>query len=275
MRTQLSLALLTASLLLTPLPSAATPITFSASGALASDIQGSVDAFRTALGTQNPNVAGSFGSGRREINWDGVGDAFSAPNNFPANFFNSNSPRGVVFSTPGTGFQLSATAVSGTPVEFGNIDPSYTALFATFSAQRLFTPLGSTITDVKFFIPGSTAPAVTNGFGAVFTDVDQNVSSLEFFDLDNLSLGSFPVPTATGDQTLSFLGVRFTEGAIVSRVRITSGNSVLAAGNTADDLTVLDDFIYGEPVPVPEPASLSLVVLGSVALWRRVSRRRR
>ena len=36
--------------------------------------------------------------GRREINWDGVADGFAAPNNLPANFFNKNSPRGVVFA---------------------------------------------------------------------------------------------------------------------------------------------------------------------------------
>jgi hypothetical protein len=88
-------------------------VTFSASGAAAADITATVDAFRLDLGTLNPNVAGSFGSGRREINWDGVPDAFAAPNNLPANFFNVNSPRGVIFSTPGTGFQVSAN--SGVP----------------------------------------------------------------------------------------------------------------------------------------------------------------
>ena len=36
-----------------------------------------------------------------EINWDGVPDALASPNSFPANFFNVNSPRGTVFSTPG------------------------------------------------------------------------------------------------------------------------------------------------------------------------------
>src|SRR5438034_2159597 len=96
-------------------------VTFSASGANATDIQATVDSFRTASGALNPNVVGSLGTGRREINWDGVPDALSASNNLPANFFNVNSPRGVVFSTPGTGFQVSANAATATPVEFGNI----------------------------------------------------------------------------------------------------------------------------------------------------------
>src|SRR6266849_10534404 len=104
----------------------AAAITFSASGANPAAIQATVDAFRTSLGTLNPNVIGSFGTGRREINWDGVPDALSAPSNLPANFFNVNSPRGVVFTTAGTGFEVSATVASGTPVEFGNINTTYT-----------------------------------------------------------------------------------------------------------------------------------------------------
>src|SRR4029079_2011686 len=127
-------------------------VTFSASGANPAAIQSTVDNFRTALGTLNANVVGSFGSGRREINWDGVPDAFSAPNNLPANFFNVNSPRGVVFSGPGTGLQVSsATTDTGTgqpaAANFGNINPNYTATFQPFSTQRLFTALGSNVTD--------------------------------------------------------------------------------------------------------------------------------
>src|SRR6184192_2707225 len=93
---------------------AAAPITFSASGNSPAGIQATVDALRADLGTLNPNVAGSFGSGRREINWDAVPDAFAAPNLLPANFFNVNSPRGVVFTTAGTGFQVSANALNPT-----------------------------------------------------------------------------------------------------------------------------------------------------------------
>ena len=244
----------------------AVPIAISVGGANAAAIQSTVDAYRTSLGALNPNVAGSFGSGRREINWDGVPDALSAPNNLPANFFNSNSPRGVVFSTPGSGFQVSANAGIA-PVEFNNINAGYSALFGTFSPQRLFTALGSTITDVNFFVPGSATAATVSGFGAVFTDVDLPlVTSLQFFDQNNVSLGTYFVPPVVGNETLSFVGVLFTSER-VGRVRITSGNQILGGSETGD-LVVMDDFIYGEPLAVPEPAPLALLLagLGIVAL---------
>ena len=258
-------------------PANAATTVYNAAGANAAAIQGTVDSFRAGLGTLNPNVASSFGSGRREINWDGVPDALAAPNNLPGNFFNVNSPRGVVFSTPGTGFQVSANA-GITPVKFGNIDPNYPDIFATFSAQRLFTSLGSTITDVTFFVPGSTVAAVTRGFGAVFSDVDlANLSSVEYFDSSNVSLGNHFVQNVPGNQTLSFLGVTF-DAPVISRVRITSGNQILAFGNAATDIVVMDDFIYGEPVQarasVPDSgATLTLlgIALGGLGLAARKS----
>ncbi|MGZ5002289.1 MAG: PEP-CTERM sorting domain-containing protein [Chthoniobacterales bacterium] len=250
-------------------------VTFSASGANAAAIQATVDAFRSSLGTLNANVAGSFGSGRREINWDGVPSAFAAPNLLAANFFNVNSPRGVVFSTPGTGFAVSGAttdAGAGQPAaaNFGNIDPSYTATFAPFSAQRLFTAIGSNVVDVTFFVAGSATPALTTGFGAVFSDVDlANTTTIQLFDASNVSLGTFFVPNVAGaSQTFSFLGIQFPS-AIVSRVRITSGNIAPAAGATdqngaARDVVVMDDFIYGEPIP--EPATYVLLATGVMAL---------
>src|SRR5439155_23328060 len=56
----------------------------------------------------------------------------------------------------------------------------------------------------------------------------------------------------SGSQTFSFLGVSFPT-AVVSRVRITSGNTAPGAGATdqngdSRDVVVMDDFIYGEPV---------------------------
>jgi hypothetical protein len=255
----------------------AVPITFEASGPDAAAITPSVDAFRTDLGTLNPNVAGSFGTGRREINWDAVPDAFSAPNLLPNNFFNANSPRGAEFSTPGTGVAVSANAVNptNTPVRFGNIDPNYPSLFQVFSPQKLFTAIGSNIVDVNFFVPGSSTPALTHGFGAVFTHVTlPDTTSLMFFGPNNESLGTFFVLPFSGDQTFSFLGVDF--GSLeVSSVRITSGNVALAPGQLGPGVTVMDDFIYGEPNPVPGPivgAGLPGLILaggGLLAWWRR------
>src|SRR5438093_2176394 len=146
-RVTIALAALILSL---PAITMAAPVVFEASGSGPADIQAAVDEFRAFLGALNPNVPGSFSDGRREINWDGVPDAFAAPNNLPANFFNFNSPRGVVFGTPGTGFQVSANAGLSTPIKFGNLNANYPNIFQTFSPQRLFTALGSNVTDVNF-----------------------------------------------------------------------------------------------------------------------------
>lgn len=240
--------------LVAPFAGLAAAVTFSAAGPDPASIQGTVDAFRAALGTLNPNVAGTFGTGRREINWDGVPDQFAAPNNMPANFFNVNSPRGAVFTTGGTGFQVSANAVNptATPVEFGNLNAVYPGSFQTFSPQRLFTALGSNILDVNFFIPGSGVPASVSGFGAVFTDVDLPMStSLEFFDPNGVSLGIFFAPPA--NNGLSFVGVIFNAGERIARVRITSGNAALGAAvdDMVTDVVAMDDFIYAEPIVLP------------------------
>jgi hypothetical protein len=227
----------------------------SGTGTTAASITPARDAFRIDLG--GGTVAGANGlfsdgtGARREINWDGVPDGFAAPNNLPANFFNVNSPRGAVFSTPGTGFQVSANAGIA-PIEFDNLDPSYSSTFAPFSPQRLFTALGSNVVDVNFFVPGTTTAAVARGFGAVFTDVDlNNTTSIQFFDQTNSSLGTFFVPATVGSETFSFLGVSFPTN-VVARVRITSGNIAPGPGVTDQngdtrDVVVMDDFIYGEP----------------------------
>jgi hypothetical protein len=128
----------------------------------------------------------------------------------PANFFNVNSLRGVVFSTPGSGFQVSANA-GVAPVRFGNVNPNYPFLFQTFSPQRLFSAIDSNVIDVAFFVPGSNIAATKSAFGAVFVDVDlTNTTSLQFLDTANNSLGTFFA--AAGPEGLSFLGVQFNAG---------------------------------------------------------------
>ena len=241
------------------------------------------DGFRLDLGGGTVQGAnGSFGGVRREINWDGVPAAQAAPNNLAANFFNSNSPRGVIFSTLGTGFRVSGAttdAGAGQPAaqSFGDINPTYTATFGQFTAQRLFTAIGSNVTDVNFFIPGTATTATVTGFGSIFTDVDTaGTTTIQYFDQSNASLGTFIVPVATGSQGLSFLGVSFSGGTKVSRVQITSGNAVLGPpvnDGGATDLVVMDDFIYSEPVP--EPSTLGLCAAGLAGLLSARKRNRR
>jgi hypothetical protein len=221
-------------------------LVYSAAGPDPASITPTIDAFRSVLGTLNGNAVGSQSGGRREINWDGGGAAANATV-FPSPMVTFNSPpttRGAVFVTPGTGFEI-----SGQPTpEFGDLNATYPAIFTPFSAPRLFTALGSNITDTLFFVPGSDVPAVVKAFGAVFTDVDLPEStSIEFFDASGKALGKVFVPPA--NNGLSFVGVAF-EDLQIARVRITSGNiapgpGAIDGGNT--DVVVMDDFIYGEP----------------------------
>lgn len=232
------------------------------------------DAFRTAIGGGTVAGAnGSFGGIRREINWDGVPDSFADSNAMPANFFNVNSPRGAVFSTPGTGFLVSANAGLSTPVLFG-----FPSDFQTFSPQRLFTATSSNITDVNFFVPGTNTPATTTAFGVIFTDVEvAGLTHLDFFDLNNNLIFTHDALVG-GNQGLSFLGAIATGGEQIGRVRITSGlNTIISngvLGNPNDDVVVMDDFIFAETVAVPEPGTLALTGVG-VALVVVISRRRR
>ena len=217
-----------------------------AAGTSSAAIQSAVDAYRADLGNLNPNTPGSVGSGRREINWDGVPDALAAPNNLPPDFFNRNSPRGVIFNTPGRAVQVSANA-GVAPIEFDNLNPTYSSLFRTFSPQPLFTALGSNEVMVRLFIPGSSTPATTSGFGAVFTDVDRPGTRIAYFDAQGRRLAKFDVPVSPGNETLSFLGVHFRD-ARVAKVRITSGTAIPGQNETdRRDVVAMDDFIYGEP----------------------------
>src|SRR5919108_4837791 len=225
-------------------------VAYSATGIDAAGIQGVVDAFRTAVGSpNNGNTPGPLAGGRREINWDGGGAAANATV-FPIPMTNFNTPpvsRGAIFTTPGTGFEI-----SGQPTpEFSDLNPSYPLSFITFSSPRLFTPLGSNITDVLFFRPGTDVPATTNGFGAVFTDVDlPATTSIEYFNSEDESLGKVFVPSA--DNGLSFVGLVFSSER-VARVRITTGNTAPGPTETPGvvDVVVMDDFIYGEPLVGP------------------------
>ena len=241
------------------------PVVIQAAGSTAASIQSSVDAFRAALGNpNNGNNPGPLTSGRREINWDG-GNPNVLDTTAPVTPFNVFlNTRGSQFTTPGLG--LSQAPPSGGPqgglaVLFGN--PTYGKIFRTFSPSRLFTPVGSNITEGVFFIPGTNGlqPATVRGFGAVFTDVDQPDGSgpggkkgnrhastlIEYFGADGKLLFSSFVSASPGDGSLSFFGIVFND-ARIARIHIETGD--VAPGPNDDshhDIVMMDDFIYGEP----------------------------
>ena len=246
-------------------PAAAGFITFSASGVDAAAITPTVNAFRAAVGApNNANTPGPLFSGRREINWDGGGAATTSS---PTPFNGFQNIRGASFTTPGTGFLQAPPG--GLDTFFGRVDGLYDTIFEPFSQQRVFTPVGSTITDATFFIPGSggTAPATVSAFGVIFSDVDSiNVTSLQLFDEDGDSLGTFFAPGIGGSQTFSFLGLQGDAGERVARARITSGNVALNGTSTGNDQVVMDDFIFAEPRRIPEPATVLLMTVAIAGL---------
>ena len=244
----------------------APPVVFQAAGANAASIQSTVDAFRARLGDPNNlNNPGPLGlKGRREINWDGgnpnVLDTTAPVNPFVV-FLNT---RGSQFTTPGLG--LSQAPPSGGPqgglaVLFGN--PTYKHTFRAFSLSRLFTPVGSNITEASFSIPGTngTVPASVRGFGAVFTDVDQPdgvgagvahaSTQIQYFDRNGALIFTSFVPASPGPGSFSFFGIVFNDARIASVV-IKTGD--VAPGPNDDrrhDIVMMDDFIYGEPQLLP------------------------
>lgn len=260
-------ALATCILTATTWAAPATFSTFESAGSSPAQITATRDAFRSAIGGGAVAGAnGSFGGKRFEINWDGVPNTRADPSALPGNFFNVNSPRGAVLSTPGTGFLVSANAGLATPTLFGFAND-----FQVFSPQRLFTAVNSNITDVTFFVPGTNTAATTSAFGVVFVDVETaGQTKVEFFDAAGSRIYGHDALVA-GNQGLTFLGAISNDGGLISRVRLTSGQNTIVAngvlGNLHDDVVVMDDFLYAAPISaVPEPSSLAMLGAGLAML---------
>jgi hypothetical protein len=233
------------------------PGVFQAAGPNIASVQGIVEQFRVALGgANNLNAPGPLAGGRREINWDGGGSSATALVPTPFTGFLTN--RGALFTTDGEGFVQAP--LEGLVTTFGNL--SYDQIFQPFSQLRLFSPVGSNVTDVTFFIPGGgNVAATTSGFGAVFSDVDQPDGSgpagkrgnrgsstlVEYYGAGGNLLFSGFVPASPGDASLSFFGVVFAD-PLIAHVRITSGDALPSLDDDANrDVVMMDDFIFGEP----------------------------
>ena len=215
------------------------------------DITSKINEFRNLLGS-TLNTTKGHTEGRRELNWDGVPDMF-ASQKIPFDFFNpvadgspENLQRGFLYSAD-TDARISSSA-------FTNLEPANGTEFFSFSGSKTFSAVSSNLWNVEFEVAGARIAASVNGFGAVFSDVDDPSStSIEYF-AGNRSLGTFFVPVHKGSSH-SFLGVYFPNEK-VTKVRIRQGAAVVAVGvkdisvGGTKDLVVMDDFLYDEPVAI-------------------------
>jgi len=214
------------------------------SGAILAD----VNAFRALLG--NPNNGGLLGQqdqGHREINWDAVPPSLSDVFNFPADFFNNNSPRGLLYDATLRGLEVSSHS-------FTDINATYGTEFTPFSGARMFSPLGTNVSDVSFFVAGTEIEAGVRGFGVVFLDVDKVGSTgLKLYGADGSLLIAVRAPVRSDARGVSFVGVIFPD-PIITRVTIVAGDGILAPNEIdvsqggVHDIVVMDDFVYGEPI---------------------------
>jgi hypothetical protein len=214
------------------------------------DITAKVNEYRALLGEpRNGGAVGPQAAGRREIGWDGVPPQFDNGDNlFPPDFFNTTVKLGAIFATAGSGFRNDSTLFDG-------VNPAYAAQFKAFSPNKIFAAVGSNVLDMTFRVAGTTTPAVVNGLGVVFTDVDTpGATSLDYYAADGRLLGHFAAPTRSDATGLSFVGVKY-DSPVVARVRFTLGQGALGAGvndisaGGTVDLVAVDDLIYGEPQP--------------------------
>jgi hypothetical protein len=218
----------------------ATPTRYEAAGAGASAIQPKVTEFGNALGVH------------RQVNWDSVAGTDDQVTYIQPDAFKSD---GLYLLAS----KLGVSEHQSLPVlgehYFSSINSSYANTFAPFSGEKLFAPIDSNVTGVVFLIPGSTDAGRVPGFGAVFSDVDTaGATHVQYFAADGTQLLDQPVPTGK----FAFAGASFTEGAVVTAVRITTGNASLSttvSDSASTDVVAMDDFVYGEPIPAPPPPS--------------------
>jgi hypothetical protein len=225
----------------------AAPTRFEASGSTASAINAKVADFKAALGSANAAGSPAANGGYRDITWDTV----------PGTDDQVTTLQPDAFKSDGLYLLANKPTVSEHPsnplvplladARFSSINQSYANTFTAFTGEKLFAPIDSNVTGVVFLIPGSTNAGRAAGFGAVFTDVDTaGATRIQYFGADGTQLLDQAVPIGT----LAFAGATFSEGAVVTAVRITNGNAALSttvSDSASTDVVAMDDFVYGEP----------------------------
>ncbi|HLJ95654.1 MAG TPA: DUF4214 domain-containing protein [Gemmataceae bacterium] len=224
--------------------------------------------FEAAVGGSKNTLTAPQPTGFRTITWDGVkvdgSDAVAGTNStvvitpghtvgIPLNRFQN---QGVFF---GAVYAVSNDGFGDVNPSVGNPNP---VLFPAFSAPNTFAMFNDNGIDFKFVVPASpTTPpvsAVSRGFGAIFLNVQQPGTTIQYFHGSTL-LDTLNVPTNGSAGAAVFAGELFNN-AIVTNVLLTLGQGVIfrfdgttvtpgGANSTTNNLVATDDFVYAEPQP--------------------------
>jgi hypothetical protein len=235
-----------------------------------------VTTFESDIGGVHNTAPAPQTGGFRVINWDAVkvdgSDAVAGPNS-------------TVVITQGHTVGIPLNRFEGQGVFFKNIyavsndgfvdvnpnvgptanNPTNPALFPAFSNPNTFAPFNGNTIDLKFVAPNPTSsapvPATSPGFGAIFLNVLQSGSTITYYHGSTV-LATLGVPTTFGNLGApEFVGALF-DSPVVTEVLLTLGNGVIfkfdgtavtsgGVNNATTNLVATDDFVYAEPVPVP------------------------
>ncbi len=242
--------------------------------------QGNATDAATALGNFEKAIGGSKNTapspqngGFRVITWDGVKlDGTD----------NAAGPNSTVVIDPGKTVGISLNRFQGQGVffeaiyavskdegsgSFVDVNPSVGApnpiLFPAFSTPNTFAMFNSN--DIDFsFVPASSpfttpASAASQGFGAIFLNVQQPGTTIQYFH-GNTLIDTLAVPTNSTPGAAVFAGELFAS-PIVTNVKLNLGEGVIfnfdgttfSAGGTnsaSNNLVAVDDWVYAEPVPI-------------------------
>ena len=220
--------------------------------------------FEAAIGGSKNTAAAPQTSGFRTVTWDGVKvdgtDAVAGANStigitaghtvgIPLNRFqNQGLFFGAIYAVSNDGFV--------------DVNPSVSNLFPAFSSPNIFAMFNDNGIDFKFVAPASpfTPPvsAAARGFGAIFLNVQQPGTTIQYFHGSTL-LDTLDVPTNSTAGAAVFAGELFNS-PIVTNVLLTLGQGVIfkfdgttatagAANSPTNNLVATDDFVYPEPQP--------------------------
>ncbi len=221
--------------------------------------------FEAAIGGAKNTAPAPQNGGFRVITWDGVKtdgtDSVAGANS-------------TVVITPGHTVGIPLNRFQGSGVFFGaiyavsndgftDVNPNVSGLFPAFSTPSTFAMFNDNGIDFTF-VPASspfTGPvsAASRGFGAIFLNVQQPGTTIQYFHGSTL-IDTLNVPTNPTAGAAVFAGELFSN-PIVTNVLLTLGNGAIfkfdgttvtsgGANTASNNLVAVDDWAFAEPVPI-------------------------